>query len=51
MYYGNVWDWNFFWNVFQNFVASNSPFVLIIVAASVVGILLTVIVRAIRAGR
>lgn len=48
MYFGNVWDWNFFWQVFQNFLASGSPFVLIVVAASVVGILLSVVVRAVR---
>ena len=48
MYFGNIWDWNFFWQVFQNFLASGAPFVLIVVAASVVGILLAVIVRAVR---
>lgn len=51
MYFGNVWDWSFFWTVFQNFLASGSPFVLIVVAAIVVGILLGVIVRAIRGMR
>ena len=48
MYFGNVWDWNFFWEVFQNFLASAAPFVLIAVAAIVVGLLLTVLVRAVK---
>ncbi|RIV26730.1 PTS ascorbate transporter subunit IIC [Alicyclobacillaceae bacterium I2511] len=48
MYFGNVWDWNFFWSVFQNFLASGASFVLIVVAALVVGILLRVVVNAIR---
>ncbi|SDW82043.1 hypothetical protein SAMN04489725_1168 [Alicyclobacillus hesperidum] len=51
MYFGNVWDWNFFWQVFQNFLSSESPFVLIVVAAMVVGILLAVIVGAIKGMR
>ncbi len=48
MYFGNVWDWNFFWSVFQNFLASASPFVLIVIAAIVVGLLLSVVVRAVK---
>lgn len=51
MYFGNVWDWGFFWNIFNNFLASTSPFVLIIVAAIVVGILLAVIVRAVKGAK
>jgi len=48
VYFGNVWDWNFFWEVFQNFLASASPFVLIVVAAVVVGLVLSFVVKAVR---
>lgn len=51
MYFGNVWDFNFFWQVFQNFLASVAPYVEIVVAAITVGILLGVVVAAIRRAR
>ncbi|WP_258109630.1 PTS ascorbate transporter subunit IIC [Alicyclobacillus sp. SP_1] len=51
MYFGNVWDWSFFWQVFQNFLASGAPFILIVVAASVMGLVLGFIVRAIRGAK
>lgn len=48
MYFGNVFDWNFFWQVFQNFLSSVSPFALIMVAAVTVGVLLAAVIGAIR---
>lgn len=41
----DVFDWTFMWQVFRNFMATLSPFVMIIVAAAVAGIVITVIVN------
>lgn len=46
----DVWDWNFFWQMFRNFMATASPFVMIPVAVIVVGLLIGVIIAAV-AGR
>lgn len=40
----DLWDWTFMWQMFRNFMASVSPFVMIVVAVSVAGMLLTIIV-------
>lgn len=40
----DVWDWNFFWSMFRNFMATTSPFVMIGVVVAVVGMILSVIV-------
>lgn len=47
MYFGNVWDWNFFWTLFNNFLASVSPFVMIPIAVGVVGLLVAVVISAV----
>ncbi|EEM92699.1 PTS ascorbate transporter subunit IIC [Bacillus cereus group sp. MYBK249-1] len=45
---GNVWDWDFFWGIFGFLLKSTSPFVLIIVAIIAVGLLIGVIISAVR---
>lgn len=40
----DVFDWTFFWQMFRNFVATGSPFVMVMVAVSVAGAILTLIV-------
>lgn len=47
----DVWDWTFFWQMFRNNMATASPFVMIVVAVIVVGLLLTVIIRAVSRAR
>lgn len=44
----DIWDWAFFWTMFRNFAASAASFVMIIVAISGVGLLLKVIISAVR---
>ena len=43
----DVWDWTFFWQMFRNFMATASPFVMIPVVVIVVGLLISVIIRAV----
>lgn len=43
----DVWDFTFFWQMFRNFMATASPFVMIVVAVAVVGMLLTAIIGAV----
>ncbi|HHY22575.1 MAG TPA: PTS ascorbate transporter subunit IIC [Bacilli bacterium] len=45
---GNVWDWAFFWNTFGFILGIVASFVLIIVAIYAVGLLLQMVVKAIR---
>lgn len=45
---GNVFDWSFFWGVFGFLMSVASPFVMLSVAISAVGLLIFVIVRAVR---
>lgn len=45
---GNVWDWSFFWNTFGFILGIVASFVLIIVAIYAVGLLLQMVVKAIR---
>lgn len=40
----DLWDWDFMWQMFRNFLAGVSPFVMIVVAIAIVGMLLGVIV-------
>lgn len=51
MYFGDIWDWNFFWSVFKNFLSSSASFVEIIVAVIAVGLVLKVIVQAVKGMR
>ena len=46
----DLWDWVFFWQVFRNFMGTASSFVMIPIAVLVVGMLITIIIRAVRAG-
>lgn len=46
-----VWDWNFFWNSFGFFIKTVAPFLMIIVAIIAVGMLLLVVIRAVRNGK
>ncbi|WP_429794239.1 PTS ascorbate transporter subunit IIC [Bacillus toyonensis] len=48
---GNVWDWDFFWGIFGFLLKSTSPFVLIIVAIVAVGLLIGVIIVAVKNAR
>ncbi|GBK66264.1 hypothetical protein PbDSM24746_62860 [Paenibacillus macerans] len=43
----DIWDWNFFWQMFRNFMATAAPFVMIVVVVVVVGLLIGVIIRAV----
>ncbi len=47
----DLWDWDFFWQMFRNFTGTVSPFVMIPVAVLTVGLLITVIIVAIREAR
>lgn len=44
----NVWDFSFFWGIFAFLLQTVAPFVMIIVAIIAVGLLLKVIIKAIR---
>lgn len=44
----DVWDWAFMWSMFRNFMATASPFVMIVVAVAVAGMLLAIIVNTVR---
>lgn len=46
-----VWDWTFFWDAFEYFIKLVSPFLMLIVAVIAVGLLLFVVIRAVRNGR
>ncbi|CDQ42112.1 hypothetical protein BN990_04492 [Virgibacillus salexigens] len=46
-----VWDWSFFWDSFGFFIRTVAPFLLIIVAIVAVGMLLLVVIRAVKASR
>ena len=43
-----VFDWNFFWNIVQNFLASEAPLVMVAIAAIVVGVALVLMVRGVK---
>ncbi|KGP85297.1 MULTISPECIES: hypothetical protein [unclassified Paenibacillus] len=43
----DLWDFSFFWQMFRNNMATVSPFVMVVVAPIVVGILITVIIKAV----
>ncbi|GAE32866.1 hypothetical protein [Halalkalibacter hemicellulosilyticus] len=43
-----VWDWSFFWNVLGFILQSISPFVMLFVALISAGLLIALIVQAIR---
>ncbi len=43
-----VWDWTFFWNTFGFLLKTVSTFPMIIVAIIAVGMLLTVVIAAVR---
>lgn len=36
----DIWDWTFMWQMFRNFMATFSPFVMIVVAVCIAGLLL-----------
>jgi hypothetical protein len=48
VYFGDIWDWGFFWDVFKNFISSAAGFLEILVAAVAVGWVLYAIIKAVR---
>lgn len=44
-----VWDWNFMWSTFGFLLKLVSPFIMIIVAVIVVGLLLKEVIKAVKA--
>lgn len=44
----DVFDWAFFWSMFRNFVATAAPFVMIVVAIFAMGLLLQMIIKAVK---
>lgn len=46
-----VWDWSFFWDTFGFILRTVASFLMIIVAIISVGMLLSVVIRAVREGR
>lgn len=48
---GGVWDWTFFWETFGFFLRAVAPFLLIIIAILAVGMLLLVVIKAVRSSR
>lgn len=47
----NIFDWSFFWGVFGFFLKLVSAFVMLIVAIYAVGLLLKMVISAIRQGK
>lgn len=47
----DVWDWAFFWQMFRNFMATVSPFVMIPTVIMAVGLLIGVIILTISRAR
>lgn len=47
----DVWDWTFFWNTFGFILKTVASFLMIIVAIIAVGMLLQVVIRAVRSNR
>lgn len=41
----DLWDWTFMWQMFRNFMASVAPFIMVVVAVAVAGMLLGIIVN------
>ncbi|MBG9585550.1 PTS ascorbate transporter subunit IIC [Cytobacillus firmus] len=46
-----VWDWTFFWNTFGFFIKTVASFVMIIVAIMAAGLLVQIIIKAVRSSR
>ncbi|MBM7543250.1 PTS ascorbate transporter subunit IIC [Amphibacillus cookii] len=46
-----VWDWSFFWDTFGFILRTVANFLMILVAIIAVGMLLKVVIRAVREGR
>lgn len=46
-----VWDWTFFWDTFGFILKTVASFLMIIVAILAVGMLLQVVINAVRNGR
>ncbi|MBQ6448875.1 PTS ascorbate transporter subunit IIC [Cytobacillus oceanisediminis] len=46
-----VWNWTFFWNSFGYFLKTVASFLMVIVAIIAVGMLLNVVINAIRNGK
>lgn len=44
----DVWDWDFMWSTFGFLLKLASPFVMIIVAIVAVGLLLSLIIKAVK---
>jgi len=44
----NVFDWSFFWGVFAFFLKTIAPFLMLIIAIFSVGILLKMVIGAVR---
>lgn len=40
----DVWDWTFMWQMFRNFTATFSPFVMIVVAIGMAGAIIAMVV-------
>lgn len=48
---GDVFDWAFFWQMFRNFMATVSPFVMVPTVIMAVGLLIGVIIYSVRSAR
>jgi len=48
---GNVWDFDFLWSTFGWLLKLVSPFVVVLVAILALGLLLKVVIEAVRASR
>lgn len=47
----NLFDMNFFWEVVRNFIASYGPFVMILLAVVMAGMIARLITRSVRSDR
>lgn len=47
----DVFDWAFMWSMFRNFMATAAPFVMIIVAVAVMGMIINYLSDAVRERR
>lgn len=46
-----VWDWDFLWSTFGFILKLTAPFIMVVVAIIAVGLLLKVIIEAVRQSR
>lgn len=49
--FSNVWDWSFMWGVFGFLLKIVAPFIMIVVGIYAVGMLLKMVIQAVRSSK